>query len=100
MAIEQLLHTVGLAVRRGWSVVEPMGAALSPLLKMYPWPGLACAFLALMLLLTMFRVATSFLLKLLLLPFMLVSIYVLFVTGSLIYVEVAPLVSAKFRSFF
>ncbi len=100
MDLDQVLLVVRKVAHQAWTVLEPLGQQMLPLLKVYPWPGLAIAFVAMMVLSTFFRVATSFFIRLLLLPFLLVASYVMLSAGILIYQDAAPLIIAKVRTFF
>lgn len=97
---DQVLRGVRSAAQQLWAVLEPLGLRALPLLKVYPWPSLAIAFVAMMVLSTFFRVATSFFIRLLLLPFLLIAFVAMGMAGMLIYEDVAPLIATKLHTLF
>ena len=100
MDLDQVLLVVRKLAQQAWTVLEPLGQQMLPLLKVYPWHGLAIAFVATMMLAAFLRVTTSFFIRLLQLPFLLVALYVMLSAGILIYQDAAPLIIAKVRTFF
>ena len=98
MDLDQILRIVRGATLQLWAVLEPLALRALPLLKVYPWPSLAIAFVTMMMLYTFFRVAASFFIRLLLLPFLLVAFVVMGMAGMLIYQDVAPLIMAKLHT--
>ena len=73
-------------------------AGLDPLVHAYPWPFLAGSFIVGVLVITLFRAFTGFLLRLLMLPMLLVVGYLLYSSGSHVFSMVMPLIKDKIGS--
>ena len=89
--VEQFLTMLAPVLRQGTT-------GLDPLVHAYPWPFLAGSFIVGVLVITLFRAFTGFLLRLLMLPMLLVVGYLLYSSGSHVFSMVMPLIKDKIGS--
>lgn len=75
-------------------------AALDPLIRAYPWPFLFGAFVFGIGVMTAFRIMTGLLARLFLLPFILISGYLLYSSGGQVINMVTPLLQNKLSGIF
>lgn len=75
-------------------------AALDPLVRAYPWPFLFGAFVLGIVAITAFRIVTSLICRLVLLPFVLIAGYLLYSSASRVIQLIVPLLQTKFAGVF
>lgn len=70
--------------------------AIEPLIRSAPWPFLCGAFLLGLVIFTLFRALTSIVAKIIMLPVMAVTGYLIYISASSVFKLVVPLLQHKF----